>query len=135
MTTFSAITKAVEFITGNEPYLEFIIYSQKQFIKINYYRRMNAYQLFQYKQTYIFSKKALIRYLLLQRIENIKMYNKMHRKNYFDEYIYNSKLIYIIKIQKGYRKYRLRTARIRNDLVIRGLSELWYHPSKLSFEC
>jgi len=47
------------------------------------------------------------------------------------------KLIYfkcIDVILRSYRKYKLRTARIRNDLVIRGLTELWYHPSRFTFE-
>ena len=47
------------------------------------------------------------------------------------------KLIYlkcVNVILRCYRKYKLRTAKIKNDLVIRGLSELWYHPSRISFE-
>ena len=47
------------------------------------------------------------------------------------------KLIYlkcVNVILRCYRKYKLRTARIRNDLVIRGLAERWYHPSRLTFE-
>ena len=49
----------------------------------------------------------------------------------------NKKIIYlkgIDIIQRRYRKYLLRTARIRNDLIIHGLMEKWYHPSKLCFE-
>ena len=37
-------------------------------------------------------------------------------------------------IQKVWRKYRLRTSRIRNDLVIHGLAEYWGHPSRMTFE-
>ena len=37
-------------------------------------------------------------------------------------------------IQKAWRKYRLRTSRIRNDLVIHGLAEYWGHPSRMTFE-
>ncbi len=37
-------------------------------------------------------------------------------------------------IQRAWRKYRLRTSRKRNDLIIRGLSEFFWHPSLIDFE-
>lgn len=40
----------------------------------------------------------------------------------------------VIIVQRAWRKYRLRTSRIRNDLVIHGLAEYWGHPSRLTFE-
>jgi hypothetical protein len=36
-------------------------------------------------------------------------------------------------IQQAWRKYRLRTSRVRNDLVIHGLAIYWGHPSRLTF--
>jgi hypothetical protein len=36
-------------------------------------------------------------------------------------------------IQKAWRKYRLRTSRLRNDLAIHGLAEYWGHPSRITF--
>ena len=57
--------------------------------------------------------------------------------NYNSNFIYKSRpdvYISVKIIQKSYRKYRLRTARIRNDLVIRGLTEYFFHPSRLTFE-
>ena len=36
-------------------------------------------------------------------------------------------------IQQAWRRYRLRTSRLRNDLVIHGLAEYWGHPSRLTF--
>ena len=37
-------------------------------------------------------------------------------------------------IQRLWRKHYLRGARIRNDLVIHGLAEYWFHPSRISFD-
>ena len=37
-------------------------------------------------------------------------------------------------IQKAWKKYRIRTARTRNDLVIHGLAEYWGCPSRILFE-
>ena len=57
--------------------------------------------------------------------------------NYNSNFIYKSRpdvYISVKIIQISYRKYRLRTARIRNDLVIRGLTEYFFHPSRLTFE-
>jgi len=36
-------------------------------------------------------------------------------------------------IQKAWRLHRLRTTRERNDLVLRGLSEYFWHPSRIDF--
>ena len=47
---------------------------------------------------------------------------------------YNDKKLAALKILKYYRKYRLRTSRIRNDLVIHGLAEYFGHPSRITFD-
>jgi len=48
-----------------------------------------------------------------------------------DHVYYNS---FANKIQQAWKKYRIKTARIRNDLVIHGLMERWFHKSKINFE-
>ena len=37
-------------------------------------------------------------------------------------------------IQRYWKRYRIKTARIRNDLVLHGLAEYFYHPSRILFE-
>jgi transketolase N-terminal domain/subunit len=46
----------------------------------------------------------------------------------------NYKKVFAIKIQKAWRKYIIHGARIRNDLVLHGLAEYFYHPSRISFD-
>ena len=58
--------------------------------------------------------------------------------NELDEYfiyIYNyiDKDISASVIQQAWRRYHLRTSRVRNDLVIHGLAIYWGHPSRLTF--
>ena len=74
---------------------------------------------------FLFNKQELIKFLFKKNVNLIKI----NKKNFY------LNIIAIIIIQRGYRMYRIKTARIRNDLVIRGLSELWFHPSRLTFEC
>ena len=40
----------------------------------------------------------------------------------------------VIVIQNAWRKYRLRTSRIRNDLIIHGLAKYWGHPIRVKLE-
>ena len=44
---------------------------------------------------------------------------------------YNDCHSHYVKIQQAWKKYRIRTARIRNDLIIHGLAEYWFHPSRV----
>ena len=80
----------------------------------------------------LYSKKDLIKLLLKYEIICINVYGFIN-KLYIDEIIYNFQYKYANIIQKGYRKYRLRTARIRNDIVIHGFSKYWGHPSRIDF--
>ena len=52
---------------------------------------------------------------------------------YINKTLFNYKNKFAQKIQKAWRKYRLRTSRIRNDLVLHGLAEYFYHPSRIEF--
>jgi len=36
--------------------------------------------------------------------------------------------------ERAWRKFKLRTTRERNDLLLRGLAEYWGHPSRVSFD-
>ena len=74
-----------------------------------------------------------MRLLLGWGINEIEIYGSV-RIRYLNKILYNYKSVFVEKIIKAYRKYRLKIARIRNDLVLHGLAEYWYHPSKLSFE-
>jgi hypothetical protein len=80
------------------------------------------------------TKSDVLRYILITYdISSIKIYGSL-RGFYNTEILYDFKINSINIIQRVYRKYRLRTAKIRNDLVIRGLSEYFYHPSKIDFD-
>ena len=75
----------------------------------------------------------VIHFFITHGIYDIQFYN--HKKYLcFVVKHYSSKDLAAIKILRYYRKYRLRTSRLRNDLVIHGLAEYWGHPSRMSFE-
>ena len=75
----------------------------------------------------------LISFLLTLKIKTIEFYCPT-RSVYAHRICYDYKEYFAEIIQKYWRKYRLKTARIRNDLVLHGLAEWWYHPSRISFE-
>ena len=77
--------------------------------------------------------ETVMRLLLEWGINEIEIYGSV-RIVYLNKILYNHKAVFVEKIIKAYRRYRLKTARIRNDLVLHGLAEYWYHPSKLSFD-
>ena len=127
-TPFSALVKAVNII---EKY-KFVSLNVNSLIYIRHDKYYNIFNLTNGlvldKNGLVFNKDELLVYLLNFDIQTIFIY----------KYSYKRIFIYykgIDIIQRMYRKYKLRTANIRNDLVIRGLSELWYHPSRISFEC
>ena len=74
-----------------------------------------------------------MRLLLGWGINEIEIYGSVGIK-YINKILYHYKSVFAETIQKFYRKYRLRTARIRNDLVLHGLAEWWYHPSRVNFQ-
>ena len=76
--------------------------------------------------SFCLNKKETMRYLLKKRDWiSIDIYGNLGKS-----WDFNPANI----IQRAVRKYLLRTARIRNDLVIHGLMERWFHPSKINFE-
>ena len=77
----------------------------------------------------LINKQELIRHLFKKNVNFLNIFI-----NHYEIVFYLNKYA-IIVIQKAWKRYRMKTAKIRNDLVIRGLSELWYHPSRISFEC
>ena len=127
MTLYKSLSDSIDFITNN-PGPHFLgILNTKDFYHIfcidNYYK-IKWYDNF----IYFNNKNDLMRYVLnITRIITIVKFNydKKHII-YYDR----SKIIL-----RCYRKYKLRTAKIKNDLVIRGLTERWFHPSRLTFEC
>ena len=70
-------------------------------------------------------------YTFLKKLNAVKL-KKVNDIEYiiYCEYFLSKVLI----IQKYWKRYRIRSARIRNDLVIKGLAEYWFHPSRLTFE-
>ena len=72
--------------------------------------------------------------LLSSVIDSIEIYGSIGTR-YINKTIYNYKNNFAQTIQVAWRKNRLRTARIRNDLVLHGLAEYFYHPSKITFDC
>ena len=127
MTLYKSLSDSIDFITNNQGPHFLGISSNQNFYHIfcidNYYK-IKWYDNF----IYFNNKNDLMRYVLnITRIITIVKFNydKKHII-YYDR----SKIIL-----RCYRKYKLRTAKIKNDLVIRGLTERWFHPSRLTFEC
>ena len=71
--------------------------------------------------------------LLGSIIDSIEIYGSIGIR-YINRFLFNYKNSYASKIQRRWRKYRLKTARVRNDLVLHGLAEYFFHPSRISFE-
>jgi len=127
-TPFSALVKAVNIIEKyNCVSLEVnsIIYIRHD----KYYNIFNLTNgLVSDKNELVFNKDELLVYLLNFNIQTIFTYLYSYKRTF---YYYKG----IDIIQRMYRKYKLRTAKIRNELVLSGLAARWYHPSRLSFEC
>ena len=118
-TPFTALVKAVNII---EKY-KFVSLNVNSLIYITHDKYYNIFNI----SNLVFNKNELLVYLLNFDIQTIFIY----------KYSYKRIFIYykgIDIIQKMYRKYKIRTAKIRNDLVIRGLTERWFHPSRISFD-
>jgi len=142
---FNAINKGIEIIE-KYPTLELCVNILKYNSPFKNYNVLHTIQctngLF-YATTsiysYVLDKKTIKKHLLdfnnnvLSKIVSINLYGTIKQK-YIDTIGYHYKNDYANIIQKAWKKYRIKTARIRNDLVIRGLSEYWYHPSRMSFE-
>jgi hypothetical protein len=77
--------------------------------------------------------KRVMEILFYFIIDSIEIYGSIGIR-YISRIVYNYKNKFAQTIQVAWRKYRLRTARKRNDLVLHGLAEWWYHPSRITFE-
>ena len=124
----NCLNKSLDFIVQREHRYSSVleITTNKIVIIVKY----NEYFQLINKGVKLYNKHDLIKILFKNIICTMKIYNK---SKFFITYCYKNK--YATIIQRGYRRYRIRTARIRNDLVIHGLTELWFHPLKLTFEC
>ena len=69
-------------------------------------------------------------YLFLKKLNavSIKKCNDIEYIIYCEYFISKVSII-----QRYWKRYRIRTAKIRNDLVLHGLAEYFYHPSRISF--
>jgi len=127
MTLYKCLSDSIDFITNNLGPHFLGILNTKDFYHIfcidNNYYKIKWYDNF----IYFNNKNDLMRYVL--SITNIITIVKFNYDKKHIIYYDRSKIIL-----RCYRKYKLRTARIKNDLVIRGLTEYFFHPSKLSFE-
>ena len=76
------------------------------------------------RMSYLGSKETMCRFLLNQNVrlifqEDVVLWSIMDIKATF--------------VQDTWRKYRIRTSRVRNDLALRGLAEYFGHPSRQDF--
>ena len=79
------------------------------------------------------NKQNLMKYLLNKSdIFSVDIYGSIGI--YYINEIWYYTNIQANTIQKAWKQYRIRTARTRNDLVLKGLSEYWFHPSRILFE-
>ena len=134
MNKFHALKKGIDFIIlFNE--FRFEVDVDEYVLTVIYANFITTHFVVYNKDTTLFKKftnknDLIYWFLKINCLNSIKLIT-----SYNSNFIYNKKYKNSIVIQREYRKYRLRTARIRNDLVIRGLTELWFHPSKILFEC
>jgi len=131
LNTFSALNHALDAIKTNE-YLEICVTSKNKFrhtIRYVY----GEYNIYYNGSSLEKNKQETMIFLLSLKINSIQIYGSIGI-NYVDKIGFHYRYIAATKIQKAWNKYRTRTARIRNDLVIHGLMELWFHPSKINFE-
>jgi len=125
MTLINCLNKVLGYITINRFSNVLEITTDKNVFIIKYDR---CYLLI-YKGVKLYTKQELIKHLFKDIIYKIKIYKN---SSVLICYCYEKRCAHII--QREYRKYRIRTARIRNDLVIRGLTEYFFHPSRLTFK-
>ena len=125
MTLINCLNKVLNYITINRFSNVLEITTDKNVFIIKY----NGCYLLIYKGVKLCTKQELMKHLFNHVIYKIKIYKK---SSVLICYCYEKRCAKII--QREYRRYRIKTARIRNDLVIRGLTEYFYHPSRLTFE-
>ena len=133
MSIYSALIKVIDFITVSKHFLEFdILISCGTRISVRYFHKSGNYR---YKTSngniLICTKNELLIYLLKVKIISIRKFGFIFFK-WVDEYIYHYLECDIIKIQRAWNKYRIKTARLRNDFIIHGLMEYWFHPNHIN---
>jgi len=70
-------------------------------------------------------------YIFLKKLNAVSI----KKVNHIEYIIYCEYFISKVSIiQRYWKRYRIKTARIRNDLVLHGLAEYFYHPSRILFE-
>ena len=89
-------------------------------ISVNFYKNYYYVRFFKFD-----NKQKILHYLLSKDIENIIIRGEFHK------IIFHELDIPANKIINAWNRYRIRTARIRNDLVIHGLAQYFYHPSRV----
>ena len=129
LNTFSALNHALGAIKTNE-YLEICITSK------NKYRHTIRYVYGEYNIYYNGSsleknKQETMIFLLSIKINSIQIYGSIGIF-YVDKIGFHYQYTAANTIQKAWRKYFIRSARLRNDLVIHGLIEYWFHPNHIN---
>ena len=132
---FSALKHSLEIIK-KYPSMELYIMCIDEMYTISYHKNF-VDETFYIKCTkfilHTLTINKVMQLLLENIIDSIEIYGSIGIR-YVNRTIYNYKNKFAQTIQIAWRKHRLRTARIRNDLVLHGLAEWWYHPSKITFE-
>jgi hypothetical protein len=127
---FSSL-KSVLQIIKKYPTIEICVTTIDQSYTISYYENFDHYDVkYNYNSLTI---NHVMKLLLKKNIHLIEIYGSIGIK-YVNKILYNYKKVFAIKIQKAWRKYIIHGARIRNDLVLHGLAEYFYHPSRISFD-
>lgn len=129
-TPFQGIKDAFETIenTNLKICLYILINGRKHYITI--FQFGNDYNC---NGTYLSKKEAMI-LVLHFHISLIQIHHFIGIEKHVVKINYNDSHPRWVKIQQAWKKYRIRTARIRNDLVIHGLAQYWFHPSRVILE-
>ena len=131
LNTFSALNHAMDAIKTNE-YLEICV----SFRKIRHYvtiRHINNEYVFKSLLFFkdIVNKNSIMKLILNYNISSIHVYGNIGII-YIDKIGFHYQYTAANTIQKAWRKYFIRSARLRNDLVIHGLMEYWFHPNHIN---
>ena len=123
---FKILKNAIDDITKHHD-LCIGIKLEKYFININFINGVYKMDVFSY-----YNSNNLLIFLLKQKIKEVLIYGSIGIV-YINKTVFQELDIPVNKIRSSWNRHRLRGARIRNDLVIHGLVEYWFHPSRLSF--
>ena len=106
-TPFTALSKTLDFITKGCTEIEVIIMLDYNFMRfiIKYDSYYNIYVLYSFLDKMLFNKNETLMFLLKHDIQVIRLFKRSIKKFYY----YKGVNI----IQRVYRKYRIRTAKIR----------------------